>query len=124
MERQRERARRQALPRGRGSARLGFPRVAGPPWPRCDAGPHPLPLTGEAVLALQTLLAPAWLGTPIWIWCTFFVLVLALLALDLGLLHRGERAIGMRERPLLYAGDSCSGRLACAWTAYALGAQA
>ena len=75
------------------------------------------------MLALQTLLAPVWLGTPIWIWCTFFVLVLALLALDLGLLHRGEREIGMRESLLLYAGYSCTGLLFGVWIWYELGAQ-
>ncbi|CAA9511888.1 MAG: Integral membrane protein TerC [uncultured Sphingomonadaceae bacterium] len=38
-----------------------------------------------------------WLGTPLWMWLGFMGLVAALLALDLGVLHRNEREIGVRE---------------------------
>ncbi len=37
------------------------------------------------------------LGTPIWLWLVFISIVLTLLVLDLGLLHRKEREIGIRE---------------------------
>jgi tellurite resistance protein TerC len=37
------------------------------------------------------------LGTPAWMWAVFLSLVLALLALDLGVLHKGSREIGIRE---------------------------
>ena len=37
------------------------------------------------------------MGTPLWMWLTFITLVLALLVLDLGLLHKGSREIGVAE---------------------------
>lgn len=44
-----------------------------------------------------------WLGTPLWLWLSFFALVIGLLALDLGVLHRGNREIGVRESLALSA---------------------
>jgi tellurite resistance protein TerC len=38
-----------------------------------------------------------WLGTPAWLWLGFLGIVVALLVLDLGVLHRKEREIGVRE---------------------------
>jgi tellurite resistance protein TerC len=38
-----------------------------------------------------------WLGKPIWVWATFLGIVVSLLALDLGVLHRESRDIGVRE---------------------------
>ncbi len=39
-----------------------------------------------------------WLGKPLWMWLGFHVLIAALLAFDLGLLHRDkEHEIGVRE---------------------------
>jgi integral membrane protein, TerC family len=37
------------------------------------------------------------LGTPAWMWLTFIVIVIALLALDLGVLHKDSREIGIKE---------------------------
>jgi tellurite resistance protein TerC len=37
------------------------------------------------------------LGTPVWFWLSFVALVVALLAFDLGVLHRGRRVIGVAE---------------------------
>lgn len=37
------------------------------------------------------------MGQPAWMWKSFFLLVVALLALDLGVLHRKSRVIGVRE---------------------------
>jgi tellurite resistance protein TerC len=37
------------------------------------------------------------LGTPAWMWGVFLALVLGLLALDLGVLHKGSREIGIAE---------------------------
>ena len=45
-----------------------------------------------------------WLGNPAWMWLGFFVIVAALLALDLGVLHRQQREIEVRESLLLSAG--------------------
>lgn len=44
-----------------------------------------------------------WLGTPVWMWLGFMTLVIALLALDLGVLHRNEREIAVRESLILSA---------------------
>lgn len=38
-----------------------------------------------------------WLGKPLWMWLGFIGIVAALLVLDLGVLHRKEREIGVRE---------------------------
>ncbi len=38
-----------------------------------------------------------WLGMPVWIWLTFIVVVLAILAFDLGVLHRTAHEIDVRE---------------------------
>jgi len=38
-----------------------------------------------------------WLGKPGWMWLTFIAIVLTLLVLDLGVFHREEREIGVRE---------------------------
>ena len=43
------------------------------------------------------------LGTPAWMWLTFIAIVITLLALDLGLLHRESREIGIRESFMLSA---------------------
>ncbi|WP_166041789.1 TerC family protein [Sphingosinicella sp. YJ22] len=37
------------------------------------------------------------LGTPLWFWAAFLGIVVALLVLDLGVLHRKQREIGVRE---------------------------
>jgi tellurite resistance protein TerC len=37
------------------------------------------------------------LGTPAWMWGVFLALVLGLLALDLGVLHKGSREIGIAK---------------------------
>lgn len=44
-----------------------------------------------------------WLGKPVWMWLGFLALVAALLALDLGVLHRKAREIGVSESLLLSA---------------------
>jgi tellurite resistance protein TerC len=38
-----------------------------------------------------------WLGMPAWIWFAFIAVVLAVLAFDLGVMHREAHAIGVRE---------------------------
>lgn len=42
-------------------------------------------------------------GTAVWMWLSFLVIVLALLALDLGVLHKENKEIGIRESLLLSA---------------------
>lgn len=43
-------------------------------------------------------------GTPLWAWGAFFVTVFALLAFDLGVLHKHDREIGVRESLWLSGG--------------------
>ena len=50
------------------------------------------------------LLETVWLGKPAWIWLSFMAIVVTLLVLDLGVLHREQREIAVRESLLLSAG--------------------
>ena len=50
------------------------------------------------------LLDGAFQGKPIWLWLVFLSVVAALLALDLGVLHRKQRTIGVAESLWLSAG--------------------
>lgn len=73
--------------------------------------------------ALLTFLTTPFLGTSAWLWLVFVAIVIALLVLDLGVLHRKDREIEMRESLLLYAGYFSVGVLFGAWVWYELGAQ-
>jgi len=42
-----------------------------------------------------------WLGKPVWLWLAFVAVVVALLVFDLGVLHRSNREIGVRESLVL-----------------------
>ncbi len=44
-----------------------------------------------------SLLFVEWLGTPLCMWSSFFVLVIAILSFDLGILHKQSKEIGVRE---------------------------
>jgi tellurite resistance protein TerC len=70
----------------------------------------------------------AWLHTPVmghaaWLWMVFGTVVVTLLVLDLGVLHREEREIGVRESLMLSAGYITAGLLFGAWVAWQLGTQ-
>ncbi len=45
-----------------------------------------------------------WLGKPMWMWLTFLGIVITLLALDLGVLHKKQREIEVKESLVLSAG--------------------
>lgn len=45
----------------------------------------------------------AFLGTPIWAWLAFIAIVIVLLVFDLGVLHRNEHEIGVRESLMMSA---------------------
>jgi tellurite resistance protein TerC len=49
------------------------------------------------------MLAVDWLGKPVWMWLSFISIVGALLALDLGVLHRKHREIAIGESLVLSA---------------------
>ena len=69
-----------------------------------------------------SFLAADFLGTPAWMWLAFFGTVVTLLALDLGVLHKGDAEIGVRESLLLSAGYIGMGLLFGAWVWWFLGA--
>ena len=46
---------------------------------------------------LLNLLTSPMLGTPTWLWLSFFAIVIALLVFDLGVLHRDQHEIEMRR---------------------------
>jgi tellurite resistance protein TerC len=46
---------------------------------------------------LVDILSAFWLGVPLWAWCGFTILIIGLLALDLGLLHRDPHEVGFAE---------------------------
>lgn len=52
---------------------------------------------------MDPLLTDLFFGQPLWMWLGFIAVVVALLAFDLGILHRTGRAIGVRESLLLSA---------------------
>ena len=62
------------------------------------------------------------MGRPSWLWLGFIALVVALLSLDLGVLHKGNREIGVRESILLSAGYIGFALLFGAWVWWYLGA--
>src|SRR5512134_133925 len=71
---------------------------------------------------LEALAATEVAGTPAWLWLAFLLLVAALLAFDLGVLHRDDREIGVRESLWLSAGYIGMGLAFGAWVWWYLGA--
>lgn len=72
---------------------------------------------------LLSVLTSPMLGTATWLWLSFFAIVIALLVFDLGVLHRDQHEIEMRESLLLYSGYFSVGVLFGAWVWLELGAQ-
>ena len=73
--------------------------------------------------ALFDLMQSPLLGKPAWVWLLFVGVVASLLALDLGVLHRHDREIGVRESLLLSGGYIAIAVLFGAWVWWYLGAQ-
>lgn len=65
--------------------------------------------------ALELFLFSDFLGTTTWLWLVFLAVVFSLLAFDLGVLHRDDREIGVRESLLLSAGYISAGLLFGLW---------
>jgi len=63
------------------------------------------------------------LGTATWLWLSFLAIAIALLVFDLGVLHRDQHQIEMRESLLLYSGYFGVGVLFGLWVWHELGAQ-
>lgn len=72
--------------------------------------------------ALELLQTP-FLGTATWVWLVFVSTVVTLLALDLGVLHKSDREIGVRESLVLSAGYISAASAFGAWVWWQLGAQ-
>ncbi len=64
------------------------------------------------------------LGKPAWMWLAFIAIVVVLLVLDLGVLHRKAQEIEVRESVLLSIGYIGLGLLFGVWVWWALGEQA
>lgn len=73
------------------------------------------------ILALFTEL---FLGKPLWAWLLFLGLVVVLLVLDLGVLHRRERVISLRESLLTYSGYVALALLFGLWIWHQMGSKA
>jgi tellurite resistance protein TerC len=63
------------------------------------------------------------LGKPAWIWLVFIGIVVALLAFDLGVLHKDDKEIGVRESLMLSAGYISVAVVFGVWVWWYLGAQ-
>jgi tellurite resistance protein TerC len=72
---------------------------------------------------LIPFLTADFMGKPAWVWLTFVGIVVALLAFDLGVLHKDDKEIGVRESLLLSAGYIGVALLFGAWVWWYLGAQ-
>jgi tellurite resistance protein TerC len=70
---------------------------------------------------LTALLELPILGRPAWLWLSFLAVVVTLLALDLGVLHRKSREIGVAESLWLSAGYIAVALLFGAWVWHELG---
>ncbi|WP_322053425.1 TerC family protein [Paraburkholderia bannensis] len=73
--------------------------------------------------SLESLVAATFLGQPVWLWAAFIAVVIVLLALDLGVLHRDDREIGIRESLWLSLGYITIGLLFGGFIWWQLGAQ-
>jgi tellurite resistance protein TerC len=71
--------------------------------------------------ALVEILQSPFMGKPAWLWLTFIAVVAALLAFDLGVLHRERREIGIGESLALSAGYVAFALAFGAWTWFQLG---
>ena len=76
------------------------------------------------MIALETFLFADFLGTATWLWLVFLGVVIALLAFDLGVLHRDNHEIGIKESLLLSAGYISAGLLFAVWVFYQKGGDA
>ena len=72
---------------------------------------------------MTEFLQSPFLGQAIWLWLVFVTVVVALLAFDLGVLHRDDSEIGIRESLWLSAGYISAATLFGAWLWWQLGAQ-
>jgi len=65
-----------------------------------------------------------WLGKPLWMWFAFLAIVVTLLSLDLGVLHRKQQEIGVSESLTLSAVYIALGTLFGGWIWWEMGREA
>lgn len=65
-----------------------------------------------------------WMGSPLWMWAAFITLVATILTFDLGVLHKENREIGVKESLKLSALYISLGLAFGAWVWWYLGAEA
>lgn len=63
-----------------------------------------------------------WLGTPVWFWAVFLIIVVTLTAFDLGVLNKEDRELGIRESLRLSVFYIVIAMIFGAWVWYARGA--
>ena len=71
--------------------------------------------------AVMSWMQADFLGTAVWLWVVFLTIVAALLAFDLGVLHKDDHEIGVRESLLLSGGYVSAAMLFGAWVWWRLG---
>ncbi|MGL4405452.1 MAG: TerC family protein, partial [Notoacmeibacter sp.] len=72
---------------------------------------------------MDAFLFADFLGKPVWMWLAFLSIVVTLLVLDLGVLHKKDREIGVRESLILSAGYISLGVAFGVWVWWYLGEQ-
>jgi tellurite resistance protein TerC len=77
--------------------------------------------SGAIMETLITFFNADFLGTPTWSWLLFISIVVSLLAFDLGVLHKEDREIGVRESLLLSAGYISAAVLFGGWVWWNMG---
>lgn len=82
-------------------------------------------MENESAIAFSLLpfLQTPFLGTATWIWLLFMAVVVSLLAFDLGVLHKDDKEIGVRESLLLSAGYITVAMMFGTWVWWYLGAE-
>jgi tellurite resistance protein TerC len=73
---------------------------------------------------MPPFLSTPWMGAPFWMWTAFLAVVVILLVLDLGVLHRKAREIGIRESFALSAFYMTIGLLFGVWVWWQMGQEA
>ncbi len=69
------------------------------------------------------ILSIPFLGKAAWVWLVFIIIVVTLLAFDLGVLHKDDHEIGVKESLWLSAGYISVALIFGAWVAWYFGAQ-
>lgn len=72
---------------------------------------------------IMTFLLAEWLGKPAWMWLAFISIVIVLLVLDLGVLHRDQNEIGVRQSLMLSGMYIAIALTFGGWVWWELGAQ-